>query len=148
VKDGGFSQRWSLTGGDRMIHAAAAMAVLGLLWFYHWRMVQSDRRSAPESGLAGTIRRLYTLAFSAAGLTLASLGAIGVLRWLLFQIAPQGIIVGEAVLSWELARLAVGLAVWLAFWVRLSAGLRRPTRRNGPRCCARCTCMLRCLSPS
>jgi Domain of unknown function (DUF5671) len=116
VGTGGLSQRWYLSNGDRMIHAAAAMAVLGLLWLYHWRIVQADRQSAPESGPEGIIRRWYTLGFSAAGLTMASLGAIGVLRWLLFQINPPDMAIGAATLWRELARLAVGLVVWLVFW--------------------------------
>jgi hypothetical protein len=57
---------------------------------------------------------------------MASFGAIGVLRWLLFQIGPQGIIVGKAVLSRELARLAVGLATWLAFWGQAQRRFAQP----------------------
>jgi hypothetical protein len=122
----GLSQRWNLTNSDRMIHAAAAMVVLGLLWLYHRRIVHNDRRSSPESGLTGTIRRWYTLGFSAAGLAMASFGAIGVLRWLLFHMGPQDIIVGEAVLVRETARLAVGLAVWLAFWSQAQRRFAQP----------------------
>jgi len=57
---------------------------------------------------------------------MASLGAIGVLRWLLFQIGPQGIIVGEAVLAQQMARLAVGLATWLAFWGQAQRRFAQP----------------------
>lgn len=105
-----FSRRFTIA------HHLAAMAVLALLWFYHWRVVQHDSREIPEEGGAATVRRLYVYGFGAAGLAMTTLAAVYLARWLMFQFGSGTIVTRQADLIREVARLAVGLPLWLIFW--------------------------------
>ena len=95
-----------------------ALVVLALLWFYHWRIAASDSRALPETDNAATLRRLYVFGFSAAGVTMTTLGVIRLLRWIMFQFGSSPAIGGfaGASLTDEVARLSVGVPLWLIFW--------------------------------
>lgn len=106
-----------------IIRNLAAIAVLALLWFYHQRVTAGDAKAAPEVGNAATVRRLYTLGFSTAGVWATTLAVVNLLRWIMFQFG--GATFGGpdiAGLTDEVARLAVGLPLWLVFW-RWAQGL-------------------------
>ncbi len=99
-----------------IVHSLVAMAILALLWAYHWRVAAADAREIPEEGGAATVRRLYVYGFSAAGLAMTTLAVVYLSRWLMFQLGGGTIITGQADLIREVARLAVGLPLWLIFW--------------------------------
>ncbi|MBI5293543.1 MAG: hypothetical protein HY872_16830 [Chloroflexi bacterium] len=105
------------TAGQTAGRALAALAVLGLMWFYHSRVLRADSLGAPETGNLATVRRLYVLGFSAAGLWMSTLVVIHLLRWLMLQAGPSPAFeMGRAVLADELSRALVGVPAWLIFW--------------------------------
>ena len=123
---------------EAIIRHVVAIAVLGLLWFYHQRVVAEDARAAPETENSATVRRLYVLGFSAAGVTLTTMGIIHLLRWIMFQFGDGPAIRGANLggLVAEAARLAVGLPLWLVFWrwaQRLFAGPSEEERESALR---------------
>ncbi|MFQ5854247.1 MAG: DUF5671 domain-containing protein [Anaerolineae bacterium] len=105
---------------EAIIRNLVAMVVLGVLWFYHQRIVAEDAEVSPETGDAATVRRLYILGFSAVGGTMTILGIIRLLRWITFQFGGGAVIsgLGSGGLAAEVARLSVGMPLWLLFWVR------------------------------
>jgi Domain of unknown function (DUF5671) len=107
--------RW-LAPADLVVHALVAMAVLGLLWLYHWRLARGDYQAVAQQGRVGTIQRWVTFGFSAAGLAMVSVAVSALLRWLLFQIGSAAVSVSGIAQVREVARLAVGLVLWLPFW--------------------------------
>ncbi len=118
-------------------NALSALVVLGLLRAYHWRVVSEDAQVAPEVGTSATVRRLYLLGFSAAGLIMTSVGVSYLLRWAYYQIADRGSLeLGGAGLATETARALVGAAVWMFFWSgaqRLFHGGRAEERESALR---------------
>ena len=113
---------------ETILRHLVAMIVLGLLWFYHRRIVAEDARVMPETGNTATVRRWYILGFCAAGVTMTTWGVISVLHWIMFQFGGSrvtSIVAGAGVLTVEAARLCVGVPLWLLFWrwaQRLFAG--------------------------
>ena len=108
-----------LSSGEALLFFIVPILVLGLLWFYHQRIIQQDAKAVKYTGGSATIRRLYALAFSAVGLTMTTMGFIYLLRWLMMEIGG-GDISGELRLIGylsELTRLLVGIPLWLAFWL-------------------------------
>jgi hypothetical protein len=115
LQPGGY--RYSgLAQADLVVHNLVAMAVLALLWAYHWRVAAADRAELPEQGAAAAVRRLYVYGFSAAGLAMTVLAVILLSRGLMFLIGDGGIVGRQAGLTRAVARLAVGLPLWLIFW--------------------------------
>ena len=110
-----------LTPGDAVAYHLLALLVLGVLWFYHQRSAAGDARIVPETGGAATVRRLYVLGFSGAGLVTTTGAIILLLRWILFQFGGDvvlGVVLGRSldVGLTEVTRLIVGVALWLIFW--------------------------------
>ncbi len=103
---------------DTLIRSLIALAVLGLLWLYHFSQVRADARTDPETGMLGAIRRAYVLGFSAAGLTVAIFGLTQLLRFALFQytLPIVGLERNLTKLAAGLALLAAGLIFWVPFW--------------------------------
>ena len=117
------------SSGQVIVRDLIALAVLALLFAYHWRILQRDSAQAPETGDAAGLRRLYVLGVSAAGLTLTILGLDHLVSWLLFQLGLGPVSaarpLNNIVLADEISRLLVGLPVWLSSWgwaQRLYAG--------------------------
>lgn len=108
--------RSGLSQAGIVIHNLVAMFVMALLWFYHQRVEAQDGQTAPVTGHAATVRRLYVLGFSASGLTLTVLAVISLLLRLMLHLGGKEIAGGAAGFTEEVARLAVGLPLWLAFW--------------------------------
>jgi hypothetical protein len=52
---------YGLTSGDAVVYHLVALLVLGVLWFYHQRIVAGDAKTVPETGSAAMVRRLYVL---------------------------------------------------------------------------------------
>ncbi|MBC8076270.1 MAG: DUF3842 family protein [Chloroflexales bacterium] len=100
----------------------AALLVLGLLWLYHRRVALADAAAVPPNSNSALIRRLYLLGFSLGGLVVAAQGAIGLLRWVLYQLGAAAITADDSSLTSPLAGLLVGLPLWVLPW-RLAQGL-------------------------
>ncbi len=109
---------YELTSGDAVAYHLLALLVLGVLWFYHQRSAAGDARIIPETGGAATVRRLYVLGFSGAGLVTTTGAIILLLRWIMFQFG-RDVVGGSSLdvgLMTEITRLIVGVALWLIFW--------------------------------
>ncbi len=105
-----------LSQATLIVHHLVAMAVMGLLWAYQWRVAAADAGEIPEEGRAATVRRLYVYGFSAAGLAMTALSLVYLSRWLMFQLGSEPVISRQATLIREVGRLAVGLPLWVIFW--------------------------------
>jgi hypothetical protein len=103
---------------EAVVQDLLALVVLGLLWFYHQRIVAQDAQATPETGHLITIRRVYIFGFSAAGVIMTTLAIISLLRWLMFQFGSETTIgqPSTVIFSAEVARLLVGIPLWLIFW--------------------------------
>jgi hypothetical protein len=127
-----------LSTGEAILFYIVPLIVMGLLWYYHQRIIQQDSREVQIKGGAATIRRLYILAFSAVGLTMTSMGFIYILRALMFLLgggAPVGVFSSVGFLS-DVARLIVGVPLWLIFWLwaqRLFLGGEEEERQSALR---------------
>jgi len=97
-------------------HHLAALIVMALLWFYHWRVLQQDNQEVPDTDGRATVRRLYIYGFSAAGLTMTVSAVNSLSRWLMFQFGTRTVVASSGALIAEVVRLAVGLPLWLIFW--------------------------------
>jgi len=102
------------TGEFILFHLVGA-AVLGLIWFYHQRVLAEESSPATEVGGSATVRRLYLLSFSAVGLAMTTIAIVSLLRWMFFQIgaASEASTTG---LVLDIARLMVGAPLWLIVW--------------------------------
>ena len=69
-------QPYSLTYGGTAVYHLLAMLVLGVLWFYHQRIVTGDAKAIPETSGSVVARRLYVLGYNVAGLTMTALATI------------------------------------------------------------------------
>jgi hypothetical protein len=113
--------RWgfdSVTGSRYRIPDAAAWWIIGAMMWVYYRFIVMPISSKP----IGVLQRLYTFGFSGLGLTLATLGFIGVQEWLFSRLLGKGV----ARLPDALALLITGLPLWLGFWawaqIRFSKG--------------------------
>ena len=127
-----------LVTGDAIIYHLIALIILALLWFYIQRVKNEDATIIPEIGGSAIVRRLYVLAFSAAGLTMVIIAIIHVLRWVMMQFGGSQIYSGamDIGLANELTRIVVGLPLWLIFWrwaQRLFDGEREEERASALR---------------
>ena len=107
-----------LNTGEAILFYIVPVLVLGLLWYYHQRIIQQDAGVVQLKGGAATIRRLYVLCFSAVGLTMTSMGFVYILRDLMSLIggdATTGMFRSVGFMS-DIALLIVGVPVWLIFW--------------------------------
>jgi hypothetical protein len=104
--------------GDAIVYHLLAMIVLAVLWFYHQRVTTEDSKIVPEMGGSATVRRLYVLGFSAAGLSMTIVAIINLIRWIMRQF--EGSVIRGSGLSEELLNiftlLVIGLPLWVIFW--------------------------------
>jgi hypothetical protein len=75
-----------------------------------------DKTAAPPSDNSALIRRLYLLGFSFSGLEIMVRGAIGLLRWLLYQFGGATAMAGRDALIEPIAGVLVGLPLWVLMW--------------------------------
>ena len=94
------------------------IAIAALVVAYHLRLVRAESHDAPDTGSAGTVRRLYIYGFSAAGMTMIALALIEFVRWILSQIGVLGFAAAplHVEILPEIARLLVGLPLWYFYW--------------------------------
>ena len=119
VGDGGTAQRLypRLPAGEFILYHLAGAVVLGLIWYYHQRVVAEESSPATEVDGPATARRLYLLSFSAVGLAMTTIAIVNLLRWILLQIGDAAALSTDGPLS-AIARLMVGAPLWIVFWVR------------------------------
>ncbi len=106
---------YNLSRGSTIFYDLLALLVLGVLWFYHRRIVVADAKEIPEVGGAATARRLYTLGFTTAGLLATALAVIDLLRWIMMQFGSARVL-GGGDLRAEFTALITGVPLWLIFW--------------------------------
>ena len=122
--------------GGRTIYAGVALLALALFWGYQRYALEADARQQQdgETAMQALVRRVYVLAFAAAGLGITAGALIPLLRWLLLQIGqrPMATLTQATLASW-LAQLLVGLGLWLVFWLwaqRLFASAQASERES------------------
>jgi hypothetical protein len=92
------------------------LVVLGLMLVYHQRVLAEDVQTAPQNGELETVRRVYVLAFSAAGLWMTVLAAVNLLRRLLTIGNPGAVVILQNGIDSELVSLILGTPLWVYFW--------------------------------
>ena len=123
-------QPFGLTGTDGAIYHLLALIVLAVLWIYHDRINRGDARIVPIAGNSATVRRLYVLGLSAAGLAMTSVAIVNLIEWLLLQIGQPPLISSgrEFGPASEVARLVVGAPLWLIFWYQAKMLFEGPSQ--------------------
>ena len=91
----------------------AATAVV--VWFAHWRVLETDRRLVGETGGSATLRRWYMFGLAFVGVIGLLMGLSGFLEALWRGLSTPGVPFGPA-LSAPAATALVSLGVWLAHW--------------------------------
>ena len=114
----------SLPIGQFLLYHLIGAAVLAPFWLYHQRLITEEGSPATDMEGLATVRRLYVLSFSAAGLAMTTNAVVNLLRWLLLQFGArfETLSFGPVL---EMARVIVGAPLWLIFWrwaERLFAG--------------------------
>lgn len=119
-----FALRWffSIVGGLRSdIPDSAALFVPCLIvWGYHqWVMKRmGDALGLAEESSLGSknagrfLRRVYVLAFSGYGVSLTTLGLIGLQEWVFTRFGGENVFQASDALAW----LVVGVLLWLYYW--------------------------------
>ena len=108
----------TLSTVDGILFHVVAMVVLGVMWFYHFRVLMEDIHTIPNQERNSLTRRLYIFGFSTAGLVATTLGIIHLIRWIMFQFGGQVIssFASSTSLANEVTRLLIGVPLWLFFW--------------------------------
>lgn len=110
--------RYGLSPWENAVFDLITIAILGLLWFYHRRIVGRDTEETPETGASVTVRGLYTFALSGTGLTMTVIAVVELLRWIMSALGAGTVISRDVTFTLELPRLVLGLALWIIFWLQ------------------------------
>jgi len=125
-----------------VVDPVVGAAVLAMLWLYHWRVTRRDAGFVADSAIAATLRRLYVMAFSLAGLVATTGGAVTLIRRSLPPFDSPGTASALAVapitagLTFAMAQAVVGAGLWALFWAwaqRLFRGPDDAERRSALR---------------
>lgn len=111
---------FGLDAGDAVVYHLTALFVLAAIGYYHWRVRAADSKILAQEEVSPTVRRIFILGFSAAGLILTILGVINLLRWIIVVLSgSQGEMLGQLSRGYasEVTRLIVGISLWLVFWL-------------------------------
>lgn len=87
------------------------------MFYYHTRVLSEDLKNYLHLGMAGVIRRIYILGFSAAGLIMVTAAIINLTGYFLFQpdlISPK--VDMRNLVRPELVRFILGTTIWVYFW--------------------------------
>lgn len=114
-----------LPAGEFILYHLIGAIILAAFWFYHVRVVGEESTPETETGSLATVRRLYVLGFSAAGLVMVTIAAVNLLEWILFQVGA-GLAQTSIAPFFEFARLLVGGGLWLVFWLWAERLFARP----------------------
>jgi hypothetical protein len=102
----------------KLLYTAVAMLVLGVMLFYHTRLLKADRSYPAAITLTAPIHRLFIYIFSAVGLVMTSFAAANSLQLLLLFSGDSSDLAASRQLINAIAALITGLFVWLFFWHR------------------------------
>ncbi|NUM47098.1 MAG: hypothetical protein HUU38_20550, partial [Anaerolineales bacterium] len=105
---------FGLSATDGILYHLIALVILGVLWFYHQRILASEQKTIPDRERNSTLRRMYVLGFSLAGLFATGLAVIHLIRLLMLLMGFSTRL--NVVLANELIRLLVGASLWFVFW--------------------------------
>ncbi|MBN1484764.1 MAG: hypothetical protein JXA37_08590, partial [Chloroflexia bacterium] len=110
--------RYGLSPWENAAFDLLAILILALLWYYHRRIVEQDRKETPETRASVTVRDLYHFVLSGTGLVMTVMAAIELLRWILSSLGRPVLIGRDAAFALEIPRLVLGLALWITFWLQ------------------------------
>ena len=108
--------------GPRAARSLVSLAVLAGMLFWQQRLLSADLAEPGVARAAAPFRRLYTVIFTLAGLSIWTGATVGLISWILTGIdtapgalpAPSGTATAEMV-----AAAVVGVLLWVFFWRRL-----------------------------
>lgn len=103
-----------LSSFELILYFLVALVVLGVFWFYHYRLVLAEQ--IPQTFNRIFARRIYVYGFSAVGLTLTIIGLSSLVNWILFQFGDSNR--SEFGLPTIISQLIVGVPLWVLFWRR------------------------------
>ncbi len=101
-----------LPSSEMILYFFAALVVLGLFWFYHYRLVST--KPVPQTNGRYLARRIYIYGFSAVGLIMTIIGLSSLVNWVLFQFGDSSRT--ELGLPTILSQLIIGVPLWILFW--------------------------------
>lgn len=110
--------------GERAARSLVALVVLAGMLAWQQRLLRADLAAPGVTRAAAPFRRLYTVIFTIAGLSMWAFATAGLISWLLTDVdvapgalpAPSGTGTAEM-----LAAAVVGVLLWAFFWRRLAA---------------------------
>jgi hypothetical protein len=94
----------------------------GVLWAYHWQVLQQDANRAPEAPRQASVRRIYAYLVAGIGLAVLLSGVVGLFYTIIDLLTSPGAIgldyyrTQVAVFS---AMVLVGAPIWLRSWPRM-----------------------------
>jgi hypothetical protein len=111
-----------------LVYTLVAMAVLTLMWFFHFRLAKTSYAGSADAAPVTTIRRIHIYLFSAVGLAMSSIGATNLLRWLSNQFTQEAIGSGTRSLITVVSLLITGIPLWVLFWYSAQANFFSPSK--------------------
>lgn len=100
-----------------IIYFAVTAIPLATIFYYHQQLLKQDANQFPSVGSLATIRRIYILGFSAAGLWMTATAMVNSLEIIFRQLGQNGISIGlRSAFRPEIVRLILGAAIWIYFW--------------------------------
>lgn len=112
----------------------ATVAIFGVAWAYHARVLAREAAAAPEQRQQATIRWIYGYLVALVGAATFAVGLGGtlatVLDWLLLGELSSSLHYVQEQVSFYATLIAVGLPVWLLPWARLQREVAAAARRS------------------
>jgi hypothetical protein len=96
-----------------------AMAIWAIVWAFVWRFTRQAGNGNPAADINLSIRRMYLLLFSLAGLIILTWGTLGLLQTLMEMLT--GSVWRTPVANYS-AQVLVGAGIWAGHWVMLQIG--------------------------
>lgn len=120
-----------------IIYFAVTAIPLAAIFYYHQQLLKQDASHFPHVGPLATIRRIYILGFSAAGLWMTATAIVNSLEIIFRQLGQNAASIGlRDAYRPEIVRLILGAAIWIYFWnwaQKLFAGKNREERHSALR---------------
>jgi hypothetical protein len=118
----------------RVLSPLSLVLTTGLLWLYHWRVADRDRRLVPEADASATLRRWFVYVLAFVGLLVLLFGAAGLIETVWRSLVTPIAAIGPDVLPVEVAdrlgSIVAGLALWVPAWRWSAAWLVRDDARD------------------
>jgi hypothetical protein len=110
------------------------LVVGGVLWAYHWQVLQRDAARAPEAPRQAAVRRVYAYLVAAIGLAVLLSGLVGLFNTvidLLTRTIDIGMDVYRSEVALFMAMTVTGLPIWLRPWRRMQRLAVLPSVEEG-----------------